>query len=122
MRAVRQRILSVAQLLVFFALASGVAGFVYAHEPERDQQVVALDRAAGQRALLSGTVTRVGNGRITIQAEGGAIDLALPDGTSIEELRTAGQSALVPGAQVNVGVERSDFGFALTGVVVVAGP
>ncbi len=116
-----RRILPGILLLLTAALASGVAGFVYAHEPARDEQVVTLDRTAGPR-MLSGTVTRVGDGRITIEGENGAVEVALPAGVPIEELQTAAQSALAPGAQVNVGVERSDFGMALTGVVVVAGP
>ena len=116
-----RRILPGTLLLLTAALASGVAGFVYAHEPVRDEQVVTLDRTAGPR-MLSGTVTRIGDGRITVDGENGAVEVVLPTGVAIDELQTAPQSALVPGAQVNVGVERSDFGLALTGVVVVAGP
>lgn len=116
-----RRALPATFLLIVAALASGAVGFVYAHEPVRDQQVVTLDRRAGPR-LLSGTVTRIGGGRITIEGEGGAVELALPAGVPFEELQAGAPSALVPGAQVNVGVERSDFGVALTGLVVVAGP
>jgi hypothetical protein len=117
-----KRVLPVAALMLTAALMSGLVGFVYAHEPTRDEQVVRLRPQADTLRIVSGTVTRIGDGRITIEGDGGAIDLALPAGVAMEELQAGAQSALVTGAQVNIGVERSEFGFALTGVVVVAGP
>ncbi len=114
--------LPLASLMLTAALLSAVVGFVYAHEPARDEQVVALRSHAGEGWTVSGRVTRIGDGRITIDGEGRSIDLAFPAGVVVEELQTSAQSALVPGAQVNIGVERSDVGFALTGIVVVAAP
>lgn len=105
------------------ALGCGVAGFVYSHEPARDQVVVAVDRdhPAGAPIILSGTVTRVSDGRFVIESDGKSIDLALPPTAPVEDLQRVAPSVFTPGVQVNVGAERSDTGVLFSGVVVVAG-
>lgn len=112
----------IASLMLAAALLSALVGFVYAHEPARDEQVVVLQSQAVTQRTVSGTVTRISDGRITIQGADGTAAFALPAGVTLEELQASAPSALVPGAKVNIGVERSTFGFALTGIVVVAAP
>lgn len=114
-------LLSPALMVFGVALACGVVGFVYAHEPARDQVVVDVDhtRPASPVTMVSGTVVRIGDGRVVVEGERGAIDLAMTADASVEELQTIPPSALVAGARVNVGAERSNYGVALTGVVVV---
>lgn len=106
------------------ALGCGVAGFVYAHEPAREQVVLTVDHARPARAstVVSGTVTSANAGRLVVEGEGGTTDLALPPGTPVEELEALPPAALATGARVNIGAERSDYGIALTGVVVVGAP
>lgn len=116
------RLLPIAPLVAVAALASGVVGFVYAHEPARDQVVLSVDRARpeGESTLVSGTVSSASNGRLVVSGEGGTTDLAFPTGVPVEDLQALPAANLAAGAQVNMGAERSDFGVALTGVVVVA--
>lgn len=119
--AVLRRLLPAGVLVLAAALGCGVAGFVYAHEPARDQVALTIDRnrPAGAPAIISGVVTRVGDGRLVIEGEGGTTELALPPTAPVEELHAAAPAALTPGTRVNVGAERSDYGVALTGVVAV---
>ena len=121
--ALLRRLLPSIVLASIAALGCGVAGFVYSHEPARDQVVVAVDRdrPAGAPVVLSGTVTRVGDGRLVIESDGKAIELALPPTAPVEDLQRVAPSVLIPGVQVNVGAERSDNGVLFSGVVVVAG-
>jgi len=118
-----QRSASASVLVLVAALGCGVAGFVYAHEPARDEIVVTVDRTrpADAPTILSGTVSRAGDGRLVVEGEGGTTDLALPATTPIEELQPVAPSALAAGVLVNIGAERSDYGVALTGVVMVGG-
>lgn len=117
-----KHLLPIAPLVALAALGSGVVGFVYAHEPARDQIALSVDRSRpdGEPTLVGGTVTSVANGRLIVSGEGGASDLALPAGVPVEDLQALPPANLATGARVNVGAERSDFGVALTGVVVVA--
>lgn len=114
--------LPVGPLVVLAALASGVVGFVYAHEPARDQVALTVDRErpAGEPTLVSGTVASVADGRLVLSGDGGSTDLMILKGAPVEDLQALQAGSLVTGARVNVGAERSDFGVALTGVVVVA--
>lgn len=118
-----QRFLPAGILALVAALGCGAAGFVYAHEPARDQVAVTVnrDRPSSASTILGGTVTRTGEGRLIVEGAGGAADLALPANATVEELQSIAPSALTAGTSVNIGVERSDYGVALTGVVVVAG-
>ncbi|TAK77872.1 MAG: hypothetical protein EPO16_04570 [Dehalococcoidia bacterium] len=119
-----RRFLPAGILVLVAALGCGAAGFVYAHEPARDQVILTVDHArpAASTAIVSGTVTRTGDGRLMVEGEGGTVELALPPGTALEELQGLPPSDLVTGARVNIGAERSDYGIALTGVVAVAVP
>lgn len=119
--ALLQRWLPGAVLVLAAAFSCGVAGFVYAHEPARDTVALDIDRnrPAGPATIISGTVTRAGDGRLVVEGEGGTVDLALPSTVPVEELQAVAPSALTPGLRVNVGAERSNYGVALTGVVVV---
>ena len=121
--ALIQRFLPAGLMALVAALGCGAAGFVYSHEPARDEIALTIDRnrPAGAPTIISGTVTRVSAGRLVVEGEGGATDLALPPTATVEDLQAVTPAALTPGARVNVGAERSDYGVALTGVVVVAG-
>lgn len=114
--------LPVGPLVVLAALASGVVGFVYAHEPARDQVALTVDRErpAGEPTLVSGTVASIADGRLILSGDGGSTNLMILKGAPVEDLQALQAGSLVTGARVNVGAERSDFGVALTGVVVVA--
>lgn len=118
-----QRFAPASILALVAALGCGLAGFVYTHEPARDEVAVTVDRArpAAAPTIVSGTVTRTGEGRLIVEGPGGTTDLALPANVTVEELQSIAPSALTAGASVNIGAERSDYGVALTGVVVVAG-
>ncbi len=120
--ALLRHLLPVGPLVALTALASGLVGFVYAHEPARDQVALSVDRErpAGETMLLSGTVSSVADGRLVLSGEGGSTDLVIPMGAPVEDLQALPAGSLATGARVNVGAERSDFGVALTGVVVVA--
>ncbi|TAJ17818.1 MAG: hypothetical protein EPO65_10400 [Dehalococcoidia bacterium] len=123
MTAVR-RLLPITSAVLLAALASGVVGFVYAHEPARDEVdlVVERERPAGSVTVVGGTVAEVRDGRIRITGERGSTDLPIAAGAPSEELQSLPPSGLATGARVNVGVERSDYGVALSGLVVVAAP
>lgn len=114
--------LPVGPLVVLAALASGVVGFVYGHEPARDQVALTVDRErpAGEPTLVSGTVAIVADGRLVLSGDGGSTDLMILKGAPVEDLQALPAGSLATGARVNVGAERSAFGVALTGVVVVA--
>lgn len=119
-----RRVLPVASLVLVVALVSGIVGFVYAHEPARDQVALAVDRERPFEAakIVSGTVSEVGEGRLRVIGDGGTTDLALPTRTPVEDLQSMSPGGLASGARVNVGVERSDYGFAFSGLVVVTAP
>lgn len=121
--ALLQRFLPAGILALVAALGCGAAGFVYAHEPARDEVALTIDRnrPAGASTIISGAVTRAADGRLVVEGEGGTTDLALPSTVLVEALEVVAPAALSPGTRVNIGVERSDYGVALTGVVVVAG-
>lgn len=110
-------------LVVLAALTSGVVGFVYAHEPARDQIALAVDRErpAGSAILVSGAVAEVRDGHLRVAGEGGSIDLGLPTDVPVEDLQPMAPENLANGMRIDVGVERSDYGVALSGLVVVTG-
>ena len=114
------RLLGPLALMAVAAVACGVAGFVYAHEPQRDAVVVTLDRRpADPVRTVGGRVVEVGAGRLVVEGEGGRAEFPLEAGTPVEDLQPAAPGSFGPGTRVNVGVERSDYGVALTGVVAV---
>jgi hypothetical protein len=117
-----RRVLSTVLLLLVAALLGGAGGFAYAHDPQRDVLTIAVESAspAGAAAApLSGTVVEAGDGRLHLDSARGPMDLALPVSARIEELRTLPVAGLTPGTPVNVGVERSDSGMAISGIVAV---
>lgn len=118
-----QRLVPSGVLVLVVTVSCGVAGFVYAHEPARDEVAVSVDhsRPLGVPIIVSGTVTRADDGRLVVDGAGALTDVALPATVPIEELQPIVSSALEVGAVVNVGAERSDYGVALTGVVLVGG-
>lgn len=118
---VARRLLPVASLVLAVALASGFIGFVYAHEPARDQVALTVDhdRAAEAANIVSGTVSDVSEGRLRVIADGVTTDLVVPARAPVEDLQAMSPAGLASGVRVNVGVERSDYGFAFSGLVVV---
>jgi hypothetical protein len=105
------------------ALLGGIAGFVYAHEPARDTLAISVDAPPpSATTTIGGTVDRVESGRIVIMTESGSMDLALPSGVPVEQLESLAPEALVPGARVNVGAERTETGTIVSGIVVVDTP
>lgn len=114
------RLLGPLTLMAAAALASGAAGFVYAHEPQRDEVLVTLERPPIDPVrTVGGRVVEVGAGRLVVEGEGGRSEFLLEAGTTVEELQPAAAGAFGPGMRVNIGAERSDYGTALTGIVAV---
>jgi len=107
---------------VFFvavALAAGIASYVYKHEPPRDQlQVTIQATAAPEPSVVSGSLTAIDGDSLTLTTADGTVTLALTPSAPIEELQHAG-APLPDGAQVNVGVEDTEFGQVLTGIVAI---
>ncbi|MDA0270047.1 MAG: hypothetical protein O2798_05130 [Chloroflexi bacterium] len=97
------------------ALAGGLGGYVYSHAPDRDTLVVQVDRtppeSSGDR-LVPGVMIDA----LTVDADGQV--LTLPAGTHVDDL-TRAEGGLPDGVAVNVGVERTEFGQVLTGIVAV---
>jgi hypothetical protein len=105
------------------ALLGGLAGFVYAHEPTRDTLAIAVEAAPPQETTtVGGTVERIDAGRIVIGTQSGPVELALPSTLPLEQLEPLAPAAIVPGARVNVGAERTETGTIVSGIVVVAAP
>lgn len=108
-----------AAVLVVFVLALA-GGYVYSHEPARDNVVLDIDRSApdSTETIVSGTIVEVTDGRLVLDQAGSRVEIALPDGVPVEELQRT-STPLSPGTQVNVGGEETRFGFVLTGIVAV---
>jgi hypothetical protein len=102
------------------AVAGGVIGFVYAHEPARNTLAIGVEAPPSPAATtVGGTIARIDGDRIVIETQAGPVELALPPGTSLEQLMPFPPNALAPGARVNIGAERNDTSTLLTGVVVI---
>jgi hypothetical protein len=111
-----------ALLVAVFAVAL-LAGYVYAHEPARDELVLQLDQEpppTNTRAL-SGVIVEVLDDRLMLQYDGGQLEVMLSGAVPIEELRRD-QATLAPGTPVNLGAEETSFGLVLTGIVAVEEP
>ena len=106
-------------VLGVFALTA-VAGYVYSHEPSRDTLLVEYQGTPEpQPTYLLGAVEVVEDGSLTLAtASGGHRDVALPPGTPIEDLERV-DAIPDSGATVNVGVDDTEFGLVLTGVVAI---
>lgn len=105
-------------LLASFALGLS-GGFVYAHEPAPPEVRAVLTREpAPPETLVRGTLSAIGPDFLEIATPEGVRRLSLPPGVGVEELIPLGGS-VAPGSTVNVGGNRTESGFVITGVVVV---
>lgn len=102
-------------LLTVFALGL-FAGFVYGHEPAAVVTALHLEAAAQTPAdEIRGTVLGVGPDFLEVSTTDGIRRVSITGGTPIEELIATRE---VPaGAKANVGGNRTESGFVLTGVV-----
>ncbi len=110
-----------ALLLVLFA--GGLAtGYVYKHEPVRDtlDVVVSSSSSSTGARTVSGTVASVEGGRLTLTTAGGQVTVTLPSTAPLDELVRATEG-LAAGTRVNVGVQSTQYGLVLTGLVAVEG-
>ena len=110
-------------VLVLF-VAGLAAGYVYRYAPARDTVEVRVtsDAEPGVRTV-SGTVSAVEAGRMTIATASGPVTVTIPAGTAappVEQLVHAPEG-VTTGARVNVGVLSTRYGLVLTGVVAVEG-
>ena len=118
----RSRSLMVSGALLVLLFVAGVAGgYVYRHEPTRDtlDVVVASGSSTGPRTV-TGTVASVEAGRLTLTTAGGQVNVTLPPGVALDELVRASEG-LANGTRVNVGVQSTQYGLVLTGLVAVEG-
>jgi hypothetical protein len=99
---------------------SGIAGYIYRHEPVRDVLAVHVESTpVPSPATVSGLVVGVeGDTYVLVTASGAEVTLTIPPGAPVEDLQRLAE-ALVEGATVNVGVENTTYGQVLTGIVVV---
>ena len=120
--APRSRSLIVTGALLLLLFLTGIAsGYVYRHEPARDtlDVVVASSSSTGPRTV-TGTVASVEAGRLTLTTAGGQVAGTLPAGVALDELVRAPEG-LANGTRVNVGVQSTQYGLVLTGLVAVEG-
>ena len=64
--------------------------------------------------------TSVEAGRLTLATEAGPLSLALAAGAPVDELQHA-SNGLAAGTPVNVGVQSTQYGLVLTGIVAIEG-
>ena len=117
----RSRVLAAALFLGVFGAGTAL-GYVYRHDPQPEQvsvRVAAPVAPAGPR-VLSGTVTAVESGKLTLATESGTVTLSLPSSAPVEQLART-PAGLAAGTPVNVGVEATQYGLTLTGIVAVEG-
>ena len=105
-----------------FVLA-GMGGYVYSHEPERDVLLVDIQSTpAPPPGTVSGFIVAIDDASLTLATpDGGQAVLDLPAGLPVEDLERL-EAALPEGATVNVGVDDTQFGQVLTGVVWIGAP
>ena len=113
-------LLSPAAVVIGVFVLTGIAGYVYSHEPSRDTLLVEYQGTPEpQPTYLLGAVARVEDGSLTLAtASGGQRDVVVPPGTAVEDLERV-EAIPDTGATVNVGVDATEFGLVLTGVVAV---
>ena len=123
----RARSLLVSGMLFSVLFLGGFAGgYVYRHEPARDTLDVRIasdspgDGAAPGVRTLSGTVTSVEGGRLTLSTASGPVTVPFPAGVAVDELLRAPEG-LASGTRVNVGVQSTQYGLVLTGLVAIEG-
>ncbi|GMU39491.1 MAG: hypothetical protein AMXMBFR23_03570 [Chloroflexota bacterium] len=108
----RRAILLAAALFGVVFLAGLAAGYVYSHEPARDTlllRVEAPEGAADAPRYRAGVAIDA----LTVEVE--AAPVTLPAGLPLEDLERV--EAHADGTPVNVGVDRTEFGQVLTGIV-----
>ena len=109
---------------LFAALFLGGFGssYVYRHEPARDtlEVRIASDSAAPGVRTLSGTIASVDGGRLTLSTASGPVTVPFPAGVAVDELLRAPEG-LASGTRVNVGVQSTQYGLVLTGLVAIEG-
>lgn len=118
-----------AALLAALFLAGLVAGYVYSYAPVRDTVAVRVGDEPGQATAgaapgaqrsLSGTVSALDGGRLVLGTASGPVTLSLPPETPTDELVRA-STGLADGTRVNVGVQATQYGLVVTGIVAVEG-
>lgn len=116
---VRALLFPAAFVLGVFGL-TGVAGYVYSHEPSRDTLLVEYQGTPEpQPTYLIGAVEVIEDGSLTLATgSGGHRDVVVPPGTAVEDLERV-EAIPDDGATVNVGVDDTEFGLVLTGVVAI---
>ena len=116
----RSLLMSGALLAVLFAGGFGI-GYVYSHQPVRNTLDVRLtNEGAPADRTLTGTITSVEAGRLVLSTASATVTVALPSNLPVDELLRAPEG-LANGARVNVGVQSTQYGLVLTGVVAVEG-
>jgi hypothetical protein len=117
----RNAALFVGCLLIMTFSAGAVAGYVYAHEPSAPELRARLvPPAAVPDPVLRGTLVSVAPDFIEVSSADGPQRLGVTPALPVEEL--ASLTGTIPdGAPVNVGGHRTESGFVITGVVVLAG-
>lgn len=118
----RRRSLLVSGGLFALLFIGGLAGgYVYSNEPARDTLEVVIAAPSGDGArTVSGTVAAIEAGRLTLATSAGQVVVTLPASTPLDELVRA-PGGLPSGARVNVGVQSTQYGLVLTGLVAVEG-
>ena len=113
----RSRALFAALLLGLFA-AGGVVGYVYRYAPLPEVVSTRVTPAATPQGprVIGGTIAAIEGDRLTLATSTGPITLALPPGVAVDQLARA-TSGLAAGTAVNVGVQSTQYGLALTGIV-----
>lgn len=108
----RAALMTAALLVVTFG-AGAIGGYVYSHEPQRAALLIQVEAPSGapDGALRGGVAVDA----VTVQVE--AAPFALPAGLPLDDLVRV--DTLPDGTVVNVGVDRTEFGQVLTGVVAV---
>ena len=110
----RRAALLAAALIGGVFLAGLLAGYVYSHEPRRDTLVLRVEPPARDPAAPRY------RGGVAIDAQTVEVESApvtLPAGLPLEDLERV--DAHASGTPVNVGVDRTEFGQVLTGIVAV---
>lgn len=123
----RARSLLVSGVLFAALFLGGFAGgYVYQHEPARATLDVRIaSDSSGEGATpgvrtLGGTVASVEGGRLTLTAASGPVTVPFPAGVAVDELLRAPEG-LASGTRVNVGVQSTQYGLVLTGLVAIEG-
>jgi len=107
-------------LVAAILFGSGAAGYVYKHEPARDQLIINIQAtpAPAPETLTGAIVSIDGDTLILSIPDGGQLTLTLPADIPVEDL-TRNTTPLTAGSQVNVGVNNTTFGQVLTGIVAI---